>query len=180
MVKVLYIARHAKAEGQEPEATLTSDGRAEAVRLAQAFATSGIDRIVTSTFRRAIESIEPLARHLGLPVETDERLNEANLSGINYPDWPLKLAATFDDDDLSYEGGESSRVATLRAKAAIESVLESPTRTPVVVTHGRLMTLLLRSYDRRFGFATWRDLSCPDLYKITLSESTRPEVVRVW
>ncbi|HWI60619.1 MAG TPA: hypothetical protein VNT75_02140 [Symbiobacteriaceae bacterium] len=37
----------------------------------------------------------------------------------------------------------------------------------VIVTHGNLMTLLLKRFDHRFGFAEWRALSNPDVYLVS-------------
>ena len=180
MNKILYVVRHGKAEGQEPDARLTLDGQVQAQNIADTLASFGIDRIVSSTYRRAIDSIQPLAERLGLPVETDERIIEAGLSSINYPDWLERLKATFEDPDLSYEGGESSRAAAGRAVAAVDAVLLTDAQVPVVVTHGRLLTLLMRHYDSRFGFDNWRALSSPDLFRIHLSDSRAPEVARLW
>jgi 2,3-bisphosphoglycerate-dependent phosphoglycerate mutase len=180
MSKVLYVVRHGKATGQQPDAALTAEGEAAAVVLADVLADAGVERIVSSPYRRAIDSIGPLAQRLGLAVATDERLIEAELSRVAYPDWLERLKTTFDDDGMAYEGGESSRDATARAKAAVESAHAGVAKATVIVTHGRLMTLLLRSYDRRFGFDEWRELSNPDVYKIMLEENGEAEVVRVW
>ena len=65
-------------------------------------------------FTRAVQSIEPLAKRLGLGIKIDERLIEANLSTINYPDWLDRLRTTFSDFELAFEGGESSRTASER------------------------------------------------------------------
>src|ERR1017187_3810893 len=108
MKKTLFVVRHGKAEGQEAEAPLTADGRAQAQVVSDMLAHAGIDLIVSSTFRRAVDSIRPLANRLGLTIETDDRMIEASLSSINYPDWLDRLRATFDNYDLCYEGGESS------------------------------------------------------------------------
>jgi 2,3-bisphosphoglycerate-dependent phosphoglycerate mutase len=78
MNRVLYLVRHSKAEGQEPEAALTAEGRVQAETLANVLADLGVDRIVSSTFRRAVESIQPLADRLTIPIDTDERLIEAS------------------------------------------------------------------------------------------------------
>lgn len=180
MSRMLYVVRHVKAEGQEPEAALTADGRSQAEALAAALADLGVDHIVSSTFRRAIESIRPLADRLAIAIATDDRLIEASLSSINHPDWLTKLKATFEDDDLCFEGGESSGAATERAIAAVEAVLRSTAKAPVVVTHGRLATLLLRRYDRRFGFEDWQALSTPDLFRIDFDDSQRAVVTRLW
>lgn len=39
----------------------------------------------------------------------------------------------------------------------------------MVVTHGNLMTLLLRYFDERFGFEAWAALTNPDVYLVTVN-----------
>ena len=63
---MLYIVRHCKAAGQQPEAALTANGRLQAVQLAEQFAALPIERIISSPFLRAKQSIAPLAERFGL------------------------------------------------------------------------------------------------------------------
>jgi 2,3-bisphosphoglycerate-dependent phosphoglycerate mutase len=177
--KTLYIVRHCKAAGQAPDAPLTSDGLAQAVQLADRLAELPIQRIVSSPFRRAIQSIAPLAERLVLPVATDERLAERVLSAAELPNWLAALEATFDDLDRCFEGGESSRAAMQRAVAVVREIELHPADTIVLVTHGNLMALLLKHFDRRIGFAEWQGLSNPDVYRVVLAPE-RAEIARVW
>jgi broad specificity phosphatase PhoE len=39
----------------------------------------------------------------------------------------------------------------------------------LLVTHGNLMTLLLKRFDDRIGFAKWQPLTNPDVYSISFS-----------
>jgi 2,3-bisphosphoglycerate-dependent phosphoglycerate mutase len=177
--KTVYIVRHCKAAGQAPDAPLTSDGLAQAVQLADRLAELPIQRIVSSPFRRAIQSIAPLAERLALPVATDERLAERVLSAAELPNWLVALEATFDDLDRCFEGGESSRAAMQRAVAVVREIELHPADTIVLVTHGNLMALLLKHFDRRIGFAEWRGLSNPDVYRVVLAPE-RAQIARVW
>jgi 2,3-bisphosphoglycerate-dependent phosphoglycerate mutase len=70
-MKPLYLVRHCRASGQEPEAALTEEGLAQAERLADFLAPLAPDRILSSPFRRAVQSVEPLAARLDLPIELD-------------------------------------------------------------------------------------------------------------
>jgi 2,3-bisphosphoglycerate-dependent phosphoglycerate mutase len=176
MNKTLYIVRHCKATGQQPEAPLTPDGVADATLLADQLATLPIDRIISSPFVRAMESIAPLAERLGLAIATDARLAERVLSGADLPDWMAALKSTFDDLDLSFEGGESSRAAMRRAAALIEEI---PAGVTLLVTHGNLMALLLKHFDRRIGFAEWQRLTNPDVYRV-VSAPDSSEITRMW
>ncbi len=177
---VFYLIRHCEAAGQAADAPLTETGRAQAVQLAERLAGLGIRRIIASPFRRAVDSAAPLARRLGLPLETDERLIERVLAGENLPDWREKLEQTFRDPDLCYPGGESSRQAAARGMAVLEEALAAAGGRPfALVSHGCLITLVLRELDPAIGFSDWARMTTPDVYRVTGSGSDW-HVSRAW
>lgn len=178
-IRYLYIVRHCQATGQQPAAPLTDAGQVQAQQLAEHFAPLGIELIVASPLLRAQQSIVPLAQRLGLAVGVDLRLAERVLSTAPLDDWRAALGASFDDLDLAWPGGESSRGALARGRAAVDDVLSQPAHAAVIVTHGNLMTLILRSFASQFGFAAWEQLSNPDVYRITI-EQERTVVERTW
>lgn len=174
----LYLIRHCSAEGQLPDADLTDEGRQQAEALADALMSAGIERVVCSPFRRAQDSIAPLARRLGLTVEIDDRQAERVL-GSGFPDWREALRATFEDPELCFEGGESCRVAMARGVAVLEEALRCGARGTAIVTHGNLLALLLRHFDPRVGYAEWQALTNPDVFRVTVSD-TSAMASRVW
>ena len=66
-----------------------------------------------------------------------------------------------------------------RGRAVLDALLARPARAPVVVTHGNLMALILRSFKPQFGFQTWEGLSNPDVYCIAV-HGERVEISRTW
>ena len=179
MNKIIYLVRHAKATGQAADAPLTSEGIDQAEALAEFLSGVGINHIVSSPFVRALNSIKPLSIRLNIEIKSDERLIEAALSTIDYSDWLDKLRGTFSDFDLSFEGGESSRTATMRAITAINDALLLDTDRVVVVTHGRLLTLILKHFDSKYGFEEWQNLTTPDVFRILIKEN-ESQVDRIW
>ena len=132
--------------------------------------------IVSSPYRRAVQTIEPFAVQRRLPIELDARLIEHRLSGVDLPDWREQLRSSFSDLDRCLEGGESSRAARERALAAVEDVAATGQRT-LLVTHGKLLALLLGVFDATVGYEVWEKLSNPDVYSInTRDRSFR----RIW
>jgi 2,3-bisphosphoglycerate-dependent phosphoglycerate mutase len=174
----LYLIRHCVATGQEPEAPLTTDGRRQADALAETLAEAEIGRIISSPFRRAQDSIAPLALRLGLVAGTDDRLAERVLGG-GFDDWRMALRATFDDPDLCFDGGESSAAAMARGVAALEDALDAGGNVTAVVTHGNLLALLLRHFDPRVGYAEWENLTNPDVFRVILADGV-VETGRIW
>ncbi len=148
MTKTFYIVRHCKAAGQAPDAPLTPEGVAQATQLAEQLAALPIERIISSPFLRATQSIAPLAQRLSLPIATDVRLAERILSTADLSDWLAMLQSTFDDLDRCFEGGESSRAAMQRAAAVVRDVELHSAEVTLLVTHGNLMALLLKHFDQ--------------------------------
>ncbi|MBT2606631.1 histidine phosphatase family protein [Bacillus sp. ISL-53] len=179
MLKKMYIVRHCEAQGQPSESQLTEKGSKQAKYLVDFFSDAKIDRIISSPFLRAIQSVEPLSEKINLKIEIDERLSERTLSTTDLPDWVEKLKATFNDMELKFEGGESSQEAMNRIVNVVDEVFKSETENTIIVTHGNLMSLLLKNYNNNFDFECWKNLSNPDVFQLT---STKNDVnmERIW
>ncbi|MFF2886284.1 histidine phosphatase family protein [Paenibacillus sp. NPDC057967] len=93
-----------------------------------------------------------MADKLGIEIVLEERLSERVLSGKNHPEWRDRLLQTYEDLDLCYEGGESSNAAMGRAISVVKEVLNSQNSNIVVVSHGNLISLMLKYFDHRIGF----------------------------
>lgn len=176
--KVVYLIRHCEATGQGPESPLTTKGQEQAFELAQFFEDKSIDKIVSSPFKRAIQSIEPLANNRSINIEIDDNLSERILSSNHMDNWQECLERTFQDLDLSFPGGESSNDAMKRANLALDNALKHSETSIAIVTHGNLMSLLSKTFDEQIGFSDWKALTNPDVYRITLGD--QPIIERIW
>lgn len=78
----LYIVRHAKAgsrsefDGDDRDRPLTNSGRRQAAELASRLAAVSPTLIVSSPYRRCIETLEPLGVAIETEVRIDDRLGE--------------------------------------------------------------------------------------------------------
>jgi len=79
-----YLIRHARAgrrsswKGADMERPLSGKGRQQARSIARLLRNEPITRIVSSPFARCVQTVDPLAAALGLPVEEDPFLAEGN------------------------------------------------------------------------------------------------------
>src|SRR5690625_3539852 len=105
IMKSIYVIRHCEAEGQPPDAQLTQLGYKQAEDLTEIFIDTNVERIISSPYKRAIQSIYPLAEQLGIEIERDQRLAERVLTTKNIANWQIKLKATFHNLDLKFSGG---------------------------------------------------------------------------
>jgi phosphohistidine phosphatase SixA len=78
----VLLLRHAWAgdreawRGDDRLRPLDERGRKQALALRDLLAGRDVLRVVSSPYLRCVESVEPLAAALGVPIETDERLAE--------------------------------------------------------------------------------------------------------
>lgn len=166
MPQVLLI-RHCQSHGPAPDSPLTDEGHQAAGHLAAYLADYSIDRMISSPFRRAIDTIVPYARSRGLSISQDRRLAERRLSDEPLPDFREFVRESFSDPDLRAPGGESAREALSRGWAAVHEALQSTDSLPVLVSHGQLLSLILNSIDSRFGYSDWLSLRNPELIRLT-------------
>jgi 2,3-bisphosphoglycerate-dependent phosphoglycerate mutase len=178
-VKTIYFVRHAKATGQEVEASLTEKGLEQAGKLVEFFEDRLIEKIYSSPFKRAIDTIQPLANVKGLEIQVDDRLSERVLSSSMFEDWQEKLKASFVDFELVFEGGESHSSGMERAVSMIEEVLSAVENHIILVSHGNLTTLLIRHFNESFGFDDLLEMSNPDVFELVVNDE-QTVLRRIW
>jgi probable phosphoglycerate mutase len=95
-----YLIRHGLNDrvgkslaGRLPDVHLNEEGKRQAEALAARLATSPIRRIVSSPLDRAQETALPIARALGLELETNEELAEVRFGG-----WTGETFAALDEN----------------------------------------------------------------------------------
>ncbi|WP_409289116.1 histidine phosphatase family protein [Peribacillus sp. SCS-37] len=179
MSKKIYLIRHAKAEGQPFAAPLTSEGRNQAEKLIPFFEGRELERIISSPFIRAVETIRPLALHRGLPIEQDNRLAERVLSSARHDNWKELLKHSFQDMNSVHEGGESNSAALLRAESLLNELIMAGDKPIALVSHGNLSTLMLHYFDRRFGYDELMRMTNPDVFEINVT-SESAAIERIW
>ncbi|MCT2536085.1 histidine phosphatase family protein [Aquibacillus koreensis] len=176
------MVRHCNAEGQHKDSPLTKDGIEQSQLLSTFLENNNnlIDRIISSPYLRAIESIRPYALTHNIPIEIDYRLQERLLSQEPIDDWMDVLEESFTNFDFCLPGGESSNDALDRAYKVIEEVLnDKASENVVIVTHGNLLALLLHRFQGDIGFNHWKELTNPDIFLVQGKEQEY-SVERIW
>ncbi|MCR8631911.1 histidine phosphatase family protein [Paenibacillus radicis (ex Xue et al. 2023)] len=179
-MQTIYLIRHCKATGQAAEAELTEEGWLQAQKLASFLHNYSIEYAISSPYVRAQQTLIPYAELAGLTIHTDARLSERILSGEQLENWMSCLELTFEDALLSYPGGESSCAAADRAIASLTELLALGHSAYAVATHGNLLSLILKRYDDSIGFADWKGLTNPDVYRLSFSEGSLQAMSRIW
>ncbi|MDN4519434.1 histidine phosphatase family protein [Mycolicibacterium austroafricanum] len=149
----LLLVRHAlplrSEPGQGSDPSLSAEGLEQAKRLPDALARFPITRLVSSPQVRAIETGQPVADALGLPIEVDDRLAEYDRDLAHYI--PIEQIAAERPEELQrlIDGHLPSAVDEAeflaRVTAGIEDLVAGAGHddTVAVFSHGGVINVLL-------------------------------------
>ncbi len=154
----LLLIRHAlplrSEPGQGSDPDLSAEGVEQAKRLPDALARFPVTRLVSSPQRRSVQTAQPVADALGLPVEIDERIAEYDRDMKHYI--PIEqIAAEFPEELARLASGhlpssvdETSFLA--RINAGIRDLVSAGDHedTVAVFSHGGVINGLLHTVLR--------------------------------
>ena len=179
----IYLIRHAHSEPNADEAgrPLSARGEADLAQVKRIMAGEFIDRVYSSPYRRAVQTVEGVAAIFGHEVIRCEGFRERQLAAGSLPYGPEQVKQAWQDEDFCLAGGESNRVAAARGSAALSDVLaENRGRRAAVGLHGTIMTLIMKELDSRFDYEFSRNLSTPDIYCLTFHNGAFASALRIW
>lgn len=163
MRKDFYIFRHGQStynvagrtQGQTNDSVLTEQGKEQAVLVGEKLKNKGIDIIVTSPLKRAMQTAELANQVLNVPVETDEHFIEVNVGvveGLHYTEIRDKFPDIFEKmhipgtefENVCYPGGETRKQVRERVFAGLEDWTRKPDyKTVAVSSHGIMLSQTL-------------------------------------
>ncbi|WPB55937.1 histidine phosphatase family protein [Xylophilus sp. GOD-11R] len=145
--------RAMRFQGQT-DVPLNAVGLAQADRLSGRVAAESVHHLVSSDLKRALQTAEPAASQLGLPIATDAGLREqcfGDAEGLTADEIRARRPADWSrwtsfQADQSFEGGESTRRFHTRSIAALRSLAAAHAgRTLLLVTHGGVLDMVFRT-----------------------------------
>ena len=181
-MSVFYLVRHAHADWTPDEnRPLSVRGHVDADRVADVLHQFPITGIYASPFRRARQTVTPLATRLDLPIHTVPELRKRQLGDGPIEDFFKAVEATWRDPSFAHPGGESNAAAQQRGVAVVRGLREQYATGHIVLsTHGNLLALLLQHFDPSIGFTFWRSLTMPDIYQLGVSADGKVSIQRLW
>jgi 2,3-bisphosphoglycerate-dependent phosphoglycerate mutase len=150
---------------------LTERGHAQAAALADELVAAGPVRFVSSPYARAVDTVAPAARRLGLEVERRHELREWDAALPPTDDWERLFRTAWRDPDSRHPGGESHRDLGARAAAALTALANEA--TPVVVgSHGTFACRALHAFGYDVDDDFWLALPMPAVFRLRWHDAT--------
>ncbi|CAN7483868.1 histidine phosphatase family protein [Rossellomorea sp. LjRoot5] len=178
----LYLVRHAHSIYTSEERTrpLSEKGRRDALNVTGRLIKEKIDVVCSSPYKRAMETVEGIARHINQEIELVEEMRERTLSSVPVKNFQEAISSVWADPSLSLEGGESNLTAQKRGVHGIFKILKEYNGKNVVIgTHGNIMVLIMNYFDGKYGVEFWRELEMPDVYCLTFQDRNLESVSRI-
>ncbi|PEI89740.1 histidine phosphatase family protein [Bacillus toyonensis] len=170
----IYFVRHAHSTytKEERERPLSEKGHFDAENVTRLLKDGHIDVVISSPYKRAIQTVQGIANTYNVSIQIEEDLRERLLSSEPVEDFNDAIENVWEDWTFAYEGGESNDVAQKRAILCMQNILEKYKGKNIVIgTHGNIMVLLMNYFDSKYDFQFWKTIQMPDVYKLTFDNN---------
>ncbi len=158
----IYFVRHADPDHSvrdDRARPLTAEGLRDSKAVTWVLADKHIDFLMSSPYKRSMDTIADLSRTLGLEIHTDEDFRERGAGswrGDNFFEFIEKQWADF---DYHIEDGESLREVQNRNIRALNHLLaEHKDENIAIATHGTALSTILNYYYPKFDFKCFKKI----------------------
>ncbi len=152
----VYFIRHAQSDRftqDDRTRPLTAEGLSDTIKITEALSDKGITHIISSPYKRTIQTVTNLSEKLGLSIETDEGLRERNAGkwhGENFKDF---IKAQWEDFDYHILDGECLKDVQSRNIKALRHYLDRYSgETIAIATHGTALSTIINYYYNDFNY----------------------------
>jgi 2,3-bisphosphoglycerate-dependent phosphoglycerate mutase len=174
----IYFVRHAEPNydnHNDAERELTAKGLRDRERVTKYLSDKGIDAVLSSPYRRAVDTVKQFADIAGLPVEPVPGFRERRIDSGWIADFDEFSRQQWADFSYKRSDGESLGEVQRRNLAALEAVLENhPDQTLAVGGHGTALSTLIHAFDPTFGYKEFTEIKglMPWIVKFTFQGKT--------
>ncbi len=172
----LLLVRHADSVAPTPDGPdeyrrpLTEKGCEQALDLVSALGHHGrASRLLSSPYLRAIQTLEPTARVVGLPICRRDELREWRSGLAPTRDWQAHYERSWAQPGTVIGTGESLAELTTRAGNTVRALVGSaaPATTILAATHGTWISRALLALGLPIDCAFWLSMPMPAIYTLS-------------
>ncbi|MFT8916350.1 MAG: histidine phosphatase family protein [Oenococcus sp.] len=174
-MKRIYFVRHSIRDNRiknDRKAPLTQQGKKLADALSSYFQDKQIQSIYSSPYLRALETIQPTAKSLQLPITQSEMLRERQSSWQT--NWQQHLQSLWADFQCQFPNEENMAQVQKRMVAFFAEAIRSADNNMIICSHGTALSMLFNHLTAgQFSFKDWQSMNMPEVYLLTLSSNDR-------
>lgn len=152
----VYFVRHAEpnySNRDNMSRELTEKGLADRILVTEYLADKDISAVLSSPYKRAVDTVKHFADSKGLPVVTVDDFRERRVDSVWIEDIESFFVRQWNDFSYKLNDGESLGEVRQRNIAALQKVLEQYSGQNIVIgTHGTALSTIINYYDSSFGY----------------------------
>lgn len=156
----VYFVRHAEPDYKnhdDASRDLTEKGLCDRALVTAFLKDKGISAVYSSPYKRAVDTVQPFADSLHLPVVTDPDFRERRVDSVWIEDFDGFSRQQWTDFDYRLTDGETLRTVQTRNCAALNRLLTAHAGAAVAVgSHGTALSTLIHYYDHTYGYRDFK------------------------
>ena len=152
----VYFVRHAQpnyGNHDDRSRELSPKGLADRALVTDCLRDKRVDAVLSSPYKRAVDTVAPLAAELGLDIETVEDFRERKIDSGWIEDFDGFARRQWADFSYKLSDGESLGEVQERNLRALDGVLgRFAGRAVVIGSHGTALSTIIHHFRPGFGF----------------------------
>lgn len=156
----VYFIRHAEPNydnHDDPSRELSDKGLRDRKLVTKFLSDKQIDVIVSSPYKRAVDTVADFADLAKLEVKMAADFRERKVGNEWIPDFNTFSKKQWEDFDYKLSDGESLNEVQRRNIRALHGVLrEFSGKTIVIGSHGTALSTIINYYDKTFGYSAFK------------------------
>lgn len=182
---VIYFVRHAEPNFENHNDSLrelSEKGLKDTKLVTQYLQDKRIDKVLSSPYKRAVDTVKDFADKNGLAVETIEDFRERKIDSVWIDNFEEFCRQQWADFQYKLSDGETLAEVQQRNIRALNQVLrEYPGKNIVVGSHGTALSTVIHFYDSSFGFRDFNKIRrlMPWIVKFTFEDETCVEIEKI-
>ncbi|CEO25530.1 histidine phosphatase family protein [Paraclostridium sordellii] len=155
----IYFVRHAKPDfsvHDDLTRPLTDKGIIDSKNICKFLKEKSINKIYSSPYKRAIDTIKELAQNLSIKIEVVDDFRERKISNIWIEDFNKFSKSQWENFEYKLNDGESLNEVQSRNIKALHKILnENSNQNIVIGTHGTALSTIINYYDKTFDYLSF-------------------------
>lgn len=153
----VFFVRHAEPNYDNHDdmlRELSPKGLADRSKVTDFLSSKDIDVVLSSPFKRAVDTVKDFADSKGLSIEIVDDFRERRVDSVWIEDFSAFSRRQWDDFSYKLSDGECLKEVQERNISALNEVLSRYSGKNIVIgSHGTALSTVINYYDPSFGFA---------------------------
>lgn len=176
MITNIYFVRHAEPDFSVHEDSirpLTDKGKKDAMRVAAYLKEKNIEVVLSSPFKRAIDTLTPFADGNKISVELIDDFRERKVDSCWIEDFKGFSQKQWADFNFKLTDGECLKEVQERNIRALQNTLKRFYGKNIAIgTHGTALSTIINYYEESYGYKDFNEIKSlmPWIVKLTFDE----------